>query len=210
MSLQDDWLAYMQDPTLYDRYHFSPLITDTEEPLDLDAAFSGIKNGAELIRRVRRVIDENDFTGMYYVPRLDNRLSRDSLLDLAKDYAETITSRLVSLGEASHARTIRDNTVEIVYEADIDIEKERFSLGDSDVFWIISDDFADVAATRGIPYFYGLKEAVLFMTKVPEVTRYILNALVDYPVNDEIAYELWKGGARVDFYRGKTLIVVED
>ncbi len=48
------------------------------------------------------------------------------------------------------------------------------------------------------------------MTKVPEVTRYILSALADYQVNDEIAYELWKGGARVDFYKGVTLIIVED
>ena len=56
----------------------------------------------------------------------------------------------------------------------------------------------------------GLEEAALFMTKVPPVTRYILDAIVDYPVDDEAYYELWRGGGRIEFCEDKTLVVLPD
>ncbi|MFV0476162.1 MAG: hypothetical protein ACK5MQ_18450 [Pikeienuella sp.] len=48
------------------------------------------------------------------------------------------------------------------------------------------------------------------MTKFPPVTRYILNALVSYPVDDEAYYELWKGGGDIGFCEDKILIILPD
>lgn len=75
MSLQNDWLDYVRNPSLFEDEHFAPLITDTEDPIDLDVAFGKLSNGCELISGIRRVIEENAFTGIYYVPNQENKLS---------------------------------------------------------------------------------------------------------------------------------------
>ncbi len=46
------------------------------------------------------------------------------------------------------------------------------------------------------------------MTKYPAVTRYILSAIVKYPVDDEAYFELWKGGADIEFCEDRILIIL--
>lgn len=108
-----------------------------------------------------------------------------------------------------NATLLRMNPIKVISKEQRNIFEGNLEIKKTDIFSIISGDFVDIVDGRNIPYYYGLKEAVLFMTKIPEVTRYILDPLVHYPVNDELAYELWKGGARINFFEKCTYIIVD-
>lgn len=82
MSLQDDWLKYADDPNAFSYDHFAPLITGTEEPVDLEIAFGKLPNGRELIKRIERVRWETAFTGLYHVPAIESRMDRDQMKSL--------------------------------------------------------------------------------------------------------------------------------
>ena len=209
MSLQDDWLRYISNSTLFDKYHFGPLITDTEEPVDLEAAFIGLPNGRELIKRIERIRRETAFTGLYHVPATEERLDRVPLKTLARRYADSVADRLREIGETEQASLILHNPIEFISESDFKKKEAARELRFLNTAMDLSNDFIDL--TEDEPkYMYGLKEAVLFMTKFPAITRYILSAIVKYPVDDEAYYELWKGGADIEFCEDKTLIILPD
>ncbi len=209
MSLQDDWLKYVENPEAFSEDHFAPLITDTEEPVNLDIAFGGLPNGRELIKRIQRVRQETAFTGLYHVPATDERLGREQLKTLARRYADSVADRLREIGEAEQAARILKAPIEFISESDFKRKKAAKELRILNAAWELRNNFIDF--TDGWPdYMYGLDEAVLFMTKYPAITRYILSAIVKYPVDDEAYFELWKGGADIEFCEDKTLVILPD
>jgi len=209
MSLQDDWLEYIRKPNSYSYDHFAPLITDTDEPLDLETAFGALPNGHELVRRINRVRNETSFTGLYYVENKKGYLPKNLMHPLAERYADSVANLLDEIGESSIAKQARFNPIEFVSESKVVSDFDANTLGLNEALDFVGDEFVD-AKPKSMTFLRGLSEAVLFMTKVPEVTRYILGAMVEFPVDDEAAYELWKGGARVDFGDEKTYIILSD
>lgn len=209
MTLQDDWLKYVDEPDAFSYDHFAPLITDTEEPVDLEVAFGKLPNGAELIRRIERVREETAFTGLYHVPAREDRLDRNQMRTLAERYANSVATRLHEIGEVEQAHFIRNAPIEFVRKSSFEAREKTGQLFFVNASMDIQDDFVDFTS-HSRPYFMGLEEAALFMTKVPPVTRYILDAIVDYPVDDEAYYELWRGGGRIEFCEDKTLVVLPD
>ncbi|MFV0476161.1 MAG: hypothetical protein ACK5MQ_18445 [Pikeienuella sp.] len=125
MTLQDDWLKYVEDPSSFSYDHFAPLITDTEEPVDLESAFGKLPNGAELIRRIERVREETAFTGLYHVPAREERLDRNKLRILAERYANSIAERLREIGEIDQAQYIHRGSVEFIGESEFIAQKEE-------------------------------------------------------------------------------------
>ncbi len=136
MSLQDDWLDYIRDPSLFEDEHFAPLITDTEDPVDLDVAFGELSNGRELISRIRRVVDENAFTGLYYVPKEENKLSSSVLLKLGQAYMDSVASRLVSIRETENAALLRKNPIKVISKEQRDVMERNFEIKKTEYnFW---------------------------------------------------------------------------
>jgi len=209
MSLQDDWLKYMENPEVFPDDHFAPPITDTEEPVDLETAFAGLPNGRELIKRINRIRQETAFTGLYHVPEPEEWLDREKLKVLAKRYADSVADRLRGIGETEQAARILHNPIEFISESDFMKKEATRELRFLNAAMDLSRDFNKWKDNRPSCY-KGLKEAVLFMTKIPEVTRYILSAIVKYPVDDEAYYELWRGGAGIEFCEDKTLVILPD
>lgn len=209
MSLQDDWLKYVEDPNTFSYDHFAPLITDTGEPVILEKAFGALPNGQELIRRIKLIRSETEFTGLYHIPRRPYALTKPEMRPYADRYADSVAELLKNIGEHDAAKQVEFNQFEYIKRSQWKRSDPNNPLLLNDVFDFIGDEFSRALIAVG-DYMFGLDEAVLFMTKVPEVTRFVLGALVDFPVDDEAAYELWKGGARIDFGEEKTYIILAD
>ena len=168
-----------------------------------------LPNGRELIKRIARVRRETAFTGVYHIPAKEGRLDKAQLKKLAGRYADSVTDRLRECGEAEQAAFILNAPVEFISESEFKKKGTAKELLFINTSMDISDDFIDF--TDEFPdYLLGLEEAVLFMTKSPAVTRYILSAIVKYPVDDEAYYELWKGGGDIEFCEDKTLVIIPD
>lgn len=209
MSLQDDWLEYLDKPDAFSCDHFASLITDTEQPVDLEKAFGNLSNGGLLIERIERVRNETAFTGLYHVPASGDRIGRSKLKVLAERYADSVASRLKDIGEQDLNNSVFYSPIEFLRASDFQKKKSSREFKISNAAMYISDDFIDWPE-HDPDYYYALKEAVYMMTTKPQVTRYILSAIVDYPVDDEAYFELWAGGGDIEFCEDRTLIILPD
>lgn len=209
MSLQDDWLEYIESPESFTKYYFAPLITDTEEPINLELAFKSLPNGADFVERIKRVRAGTAFTGLYHIPASDGRISKADLKKLGERYADSISKRLRYIGDNKQADIVYYKPIEFIVESKFRDLWKSGNAGLLNASMDIEFDFVDFICEFP-DYMDGLQEAVLHMTKSPPVTRYILSAIVDYPVDDEAYYELWAGGGDIEFCEDRTLIILPD
>lgn len=211
MSLQDDWLVLLQDRNAdaFPDEHFAPLITDTEDPVDLQMAFEALPNGKAFIQRIEKVREETLFTGLYHIPDPALRLGKAEMRVLAERYADSVASRLSAIGDRDQADLIFIKPIEFIKKSDYNEKGNSLELPFLNALMDINGDFS--AWMRMLPdYRWGLEDAVLFMTMWPAVTRYILSAIVVYPVDDEAYYNLWKGGGNINFCEDRTLVILPD
>ena len=171
-----------------------------------------LPNGDELIRRIQRVIDGSSFTGLYYIPDGKHYLDKKQLKNHAENFAYSIADRLNEIGEKAEANLMMHNPIEFISELEYGRKKSELKqmvLGARDY---IDDDYIDMFS--GSPNYMhclrGLREAVYMMTTRPAITRYVLGAIIQYYVNDEAYFELWKGGGDVEFLEDKTLVIIPD
>lgn len=198
MARIDDWLTYLEDPDAFPKDHFEPLITDTGTPLDLREAFGGLARGDALIERIEQVRRQTLFTGLYYVQDPERRLPAPALEARARKYCDHVSDFMTEIGMADLSRKIDGAEFAYLDVDDYDFRDADGSLGLNETGEVLDDEFTG-ALRRGPHYLFGLFQAVLFMTKVPVVTRYVMAPVVDFPLEETDGYQTWIGGAALTF-----------
>ncbi len=207
MTLLDDWLKYVEDPSLFDKHHFESLMLELETHDQLEAAFAHLPGGREFIRRVEQFRHDANFNGTYLFPTAQK--ADETAFKLAEQYRDHIADRLSELGDPD-AKLIRNQPVVTIAA---DVYKARHRAGTLpllDATMTIGDDVIDFTIDERPAWVRGLREAVYMMTTIPEVTRYLLSPILKYPLDDEPAAKLWLMVHRVDFTKENTLLIVEN
>ncbi|ATG47259.1 hypothetical protein CEW89_06555 [Celeribacter ethanolicus] len=204
MSLLDDWLSYVENPSRFNKHHFESLMLELETRKDLEAAFAGLPGGWAFIERIEQLRKDADFNGTYLLAK-PREVDADAIA-LAEAYRDAVADRLFELGN-DDASYIRKQPVKLISSDDYDAGYKAGALGLLDATMTIGDDAIDVASERP-KWIRGLREAVYMMTTIPEVTRYLLGPILRYPMNDEPAARLWLMGHRIDFTKDNTLLIV--
>lgn len=198
MAILDDWLDYLADPGAFDPYDYGPLITSIEDDDDLTRAFGSLPQGDALIERIKLVRSQAEFTGLYYIPPVTNHAQQLSKQDLARNYTKSVADVLDQFGKHQLATKVLENPLIEVSVADWKRSDPSNPLKLNNVFEILEDKALSYASGAG-DWLYGLEEAVRGMTTIPEVTRYIIQPISNFPLDDKIAYDLWLSAYRMDF-----------
>ncbi|SIS90680.1 hypothetical protein [Paracoccus saliphilus] len=207
MALIDDWLIYLEEPDAFSKNHFEPMITDTGNPLDLQRAFGSLPQGAAMIERIERLRSETNFTGLYHVQDPSRRLGHDAMIEKARKYCDHVSDFLRDIDMADLAKSVDNGGFSYLDVHSYDFRDSDGRLGLNETGEVLEDEFT-LKLKKGPHYLLGLFQAVLFMTKIPVVTRYIMQPVVKFPLNEADGYATWIGGAAIAFGdRGNFLLV---
>ncbi|RVV97030.1 hypothetical protein EKE94_15305 [Mesobaculum littorinae] len=204
MTLLEDWIAYVEDPTLFDKFHFEGLMLELETPDALHNAFDRLPGGPRFADRVAELRASADFNGTYLLPQTKEIADED--YRLARAYRDHVADYLRGKGDPEAAANGRGEVKEIAHDEYRRRRKQK-ELGLSNVTWDIDGDF--VAPLLALPrWSRGLYEATLAMTTIPEVTRFLLAPIVPYELDDRPAAELWLRGHRIDFTKDHDILLI--
>ncbi|RVV96499.1 hypothetical protein EKE94_18425 [Mesobaculum littorinae] len=208
MALIDDWLIYLEEPDAFSKNHFEPMITDTGNPLDLHRAFAPLPQGAAMVERIERLRSETRFTGLYHVQDPNRRLSQDAMIGKARSYCDHVSDFLRGIDMADLAQSVDTGDFRYLDVHSYDFRDTDGRLGLNETGEVLEDEFT-LTLQKGPHYLMGLFQAVLFMTKIPVVTRYIMQPVVEFPLNEVDGYAAWIGGAAIAFGDGDNFLLVE-
>lgn len=208
MTLIDDWLIYLEKPDAFSKDHFEPMITDTGNPHDLQRAFGSLPQGAALIERIECLRSETEFTGLYHVQDPSRRLGHDALIQRARSYCDCVSDFLRDIGMVDLVKSVNNANFRYLDVRNYDFRDSDGCLGLNETGEILEDEFISVLK-NGPHYLMSLFQAVLFMTKIPVVTRYIMRPIADFPLNEVDGYATWIGGAAIAFGDRKNFLLVE-
>jgi|GEM_PF-2337320 len=204
MSLLDDWKKYVEEPTSFDKHHFESLMLELETTKDIHDAFDSLPSGQAFADRLIDVRTKADFSGTYLVPHVGAITA--ATYQLAESYRDGIFDFLKERNDLE-ASTIAANPIVEIDKSNYRTGKKMGSLNLLNVTWTIDDIYIDYIFEHP-SWMRGLREAVYMMTTVPEVTRYLLSPIINFPLDDGPAAELWLSGHRMDFCKDRTLLIV--
>lgn len=200
MSLIDDWKSYVESPSRFKMSHFEDLMSELETATDLHDAFDRLPGGFDFAENILKLRAGTDATGTYLLPTEQTPTPEDSISAIA--YRDAVYDRL---------RELNDDEAQIVGSAPlVEISVEDYKKIDPSLFLnapiSISQDYI-FYTSKHPKWIRGLFEAVYTLTNIPEVTRSLLSPIAKYPLNDEIAFNLWMRGHRMDFCEDRTLLI---
>lgn len=204
MTLLEDWLAYLEEPDLFDQHHFEGLALELQTAENLNTAFFSLPGGEGLVQRIIDIRRQADFNGTYLLAR--NKVIDIDAYKQAERYKDSVADRLRELDD-SDAILVQANPISGIEHSDYQYLRSSSKLSLLNVSMTLEDDFIKYCAA--LPdWVWGLYEVIYMMTTIPEVTRYLLWPIVRYPLNDEPAMKLWLMGHRMDFCQDRSLLIV--
>lgn len=206
--LIDDWRTYVADPATFDDDHFETLLTDTEYPVSPEQAFSllPIPKSNELIRRADELISKTQLSGLYFLPKMENFLKESELVHLLKRHITEVADYLEDEKIKEPAQLLRSAPITVTsdevsfHQAQIDRKRHH-----SEAFDYLGDDFID-AYLNIDDRMAGVHTSVHMMTMSPNVTNYILNGIVNFPVSFRHGFDLYLGGGSATYYEDETIL----
>lgn len=209
MATLQDWKRELEGESELDESEFADFIPRNGDDAFLQEAFASLPNGQILIKRLQELLSENDNSGLYVVPRKENWRPLSSIREFAEEYRRNLSKYLISIGQAHVSNEVLSEKVQIVYRnSDFydAIRGEPFP--HSEALSVIENRFIDELNSLG-SYMFALNEAVLFLTKYPGITRYIIESTIKFPLNHEPYYKLWRSGGDIYFFKERVLLLCE-
>lgn len=209
MATLEDWKAKIAGRSDLDKSEFAGFIPRDGNQEFLREAFGTLPRGNELIRRIQQVLSENDNSAPYVIPKKENWRPEQELLPLLHQYRKSTRDFLYTKGRQEIAGFLESEQVRVVYDNNEFLETIR-SNSDyySEADEAVGDEFNRKIIGVGT-YMISLKEAVLFLTKYPGVTRYIMQETAGFELNHISYYQLWRAGGDVYFFEDYSLLLCE-
>lgn len=210
MATLEDWKRQIAGDSDLDKSEFADLIPRDGDEAFLREAFLTLPKGQVLIERIRELLLENDNTGLYVLPKKENRLPLSDIGVIADEYRQRVAEYMQFIGQMEMAKEVMSPEVQVVdknsdfYDT---IKNEPFP--HSEAISEVEFQFSD-ALDAGGDHMFVLDEAVLFLTKYPAITRYIMEDVVKFPLKHESYYRLWKGGGDIYFFKNRVLLLCEN
>lgn len=203
MSLMDDWLAYVGDPSQFDSFHFEALLLEVDTEAKVEKAFAPLPGGAELAKRLNAFRSAAEFNGTYLLP---GQRKRGEPEQLAARYRDGVSDRLRDMGRGEEARLVDAAPIGSLPAEAFEEERGAGNLRLLEVLKEIENDFFDeMDAQPG--WIDGLYEALYAATNFPVITRYLIQPVMKYPLDESAYAEIWLGGDRVEFCETMTCVV---
>ncbi|KZK78890.1 hypothetical protein PsAD46_04508 [Pseudovibrio sp. Ad46] len=206
MGMLEDWKEYLNGSSHFDADDFAALLTDTADIVSPEEAFKALKDSLRLIEKTNKLRLDCSFTGLYFVQNEEKKLDRQEIHDLALSYRDNIANFLLAKNESELASQVNISNIKYVEE----YETYHNLRGDRSLPWLgindeMSNYFGDYLDQD--ERFYGVEEAILHLTMSPEITRYLMQELVGFPVDHTPFYKLWVGGGNVAFMEGEIILL---
>jgi hypothetical protein len=204
MPTMQEWKDVLAGRIKMDWGEFSLFIEN--DPAFLREAFGSLHNGHRLIEKLEALFTENRLA-WYVIPDPKNYLPEAALREVMREYCRAVDAYLVSVGRAELAAYCRLSRIEVVYDIHEFLSGDRWR--HCDVAGIedeLNDLFVEKFHSVG-PGRYCLDEAVHFLTKSFEITRYLLEDVVEFPLKGRAHYELWRAGGDVAFFKDRIVML---
>ncbi|MBA8882045.1 hypothetical protein [Phyllobacterium myrsinacearum] len=209
MATLDDWKKEIAGQSDLDESEYMDFIPRDGNDAFLKDAFIDLPRGYILIARIKKLLEENNNSGLYVVPKKENFLTKHALLELTRSYCDNVSAFYDKLNMSEFAREAAQSDIEIVHTNNEFFEKIKNTDNvSSDIEDKLGKLFRKKAKELG-SYTYALQEAALYLTKYPAITRYLLEDVVAFPLQHEPYYELWRGGGDVWFFKDRILMLCE-
>lgn len=166
--------------------------------------FDSLPSGRAFSDRLINLRIQADFNGVYLVPHA--KAVTDDTYRLVEAYRDKVFDYLRDV-EDTEADLIAANPIVEISMTAYRAGKKAGNFGFLQATWTIDDNYIDYMYEHP-RWIRGLREAVYMMITIPEVTRYLLEPIVKFPLDDKLAADLWIHGHRVDFCKDRTLLIV--
>ena len=194
MTFVDDWTIYRNDETAFDRYHFVSLLKDHHSTSELGTIFGGLDGADGAMSRITQLFDESQLGGFDdRLPRPERVLQPREALALTRSICAGQKKHLAGLGADDVADELDGLQVVMASLSQIKAEIEN----QDNLAYAIHDEIGDDYA--GQPFeprhvFTGLYEAALALTRLPAITRYLLDPIWPYSQKYDEDVALYLGG----------------
>lgn len=206
--LRDSWKKYLQDPYSADEGDFTALLTDSDERISPEEAFSFIDENSEVARRARSLMDQTKFNGLYYLPDPQNFMSCEALMRMAGDQVDGFCDFFRETDNAALANSMSN------------LEK-RVTRNRNEFNKIVSDSFqnrgVNIIGDRLIRATFekderlsAVREAALGLTMDVFVADYIITGAVRFPISYKPGFELYIGGGEMAVLNDMIILLVPE
>ena len=210
MSRLDDWLTYLDDPDAFDEDHFASSLVDNDPEFAIPPSemFSFTSNAPLIVERIENLKRRTEFNGLYYVPRFEERMGRDSIVSSCKRCVDELVKFSRLKGDLEGADALASARFTVIDDLDhfhalnTDTIRPR-----SNAFMKLERSFNRTATSINECY-YGAIEAVLSMTNMPMVKNYILNPDVNMSVQFKYFFDLYVGGGQFTDFEEEIVVLI--
>lgn len=204
--LLDDWKRYLQDPSTADIGDFTALLTDVDEQVSPEVAFSDISGGTKVAARCRELMKKTKFNGLYFLPSPEWRVSHRELELMARQLLHGISDYLRDTGEADISKRV-DNLNIFVTEDESSFRSIEEKSYPHEAITVIGDEIIDTMFDID-ERLTGVKEVALGLTMNSYVANYILTGALKFPVDFRAGFDLYIGGGELAILHDTVALLV--
>ncbi|QND51893.1 hypothetical protein HB779_08235 [Phyllobacterium sp. 628] len=209
MATLEDWKVKLAGHSGLEKSEFADLIPRDGNEQFMQEAFATLPNGQILIERIKRLLSENDNSGLYVIPKKENHRPETEITTMLRACCTNVANYLDQISNPELASHARNDKIQVVYTNDAfyqAIHDEPFPHSEA----LAEVEYQFIVWMNKIgKYMFPLNEAILGLTKYPAVTRYLLEDVVGFPLEHKPYYDLWKAGGDVYFFADRILMLCE-
>ena len=192
MAVIDDWEAFRANPDGTDKSHFAFMLMEAEARADFERIFGRLPGADGVISRLETLFGGSEANAWGYQIPVEANMTEADALALAEQVNANRVTWCRARGVDDLAEKLSPLRARIVDIETLKAAQNDFNHVESAIYDEVGDMFIDAAPDD--PFAFALKEAVLMLTKWPDVTSYILAPYWPFDLDFEPAFLLYLGG----------------